>query len=116
MNQKSKLWYCLPFVAAFALIVALYWGTFAWWVHEWTYPGSFYAHAMFVPFFVAIMVWRNRERLTLARWEPAWFGLVPIGLAMIILMLGQRLEVTTIQSLSSVGRFLILLMMTCLIS
>lgn len=90
----------LPFAAAAALICVLYWNTFAWWVTEWTYPGSFYAHAVFVPFFVAVMVWRNRERLAATPWKPSWAGVVPLLLSMALLVLAQRSDVTVVKSLS----------------
>lgn len=89
-----------PFVGALALIFLLYWNTFSWWWTEWTYPGSFYAHAVFVPFFVAVMVWRNRERLAATPWKPAWVGVIPTALAMALLLLAWRSDVTVVQSLS----------------
>ncbi len=101
-NRLPKIWFALPFVAALALIGLLYWGTFSWWWVEWTMPGSFYAHSVFVPFFVAVMVYRNRERLAAARWQPSWFGLPLVALAMVVLLVAQRSGVTVIQSLSFV--------------
>ena len=54
--------YSLPYMAAIAAGRSLlYSNTFSEWYYEWTTPGSFYAHATFVPFFVAVMLWRNRE-------------------------------------------------------
>lgn len=90
----------MPFIGAIALIFVLYWSTFNWWWMEWTYPGSFYAHAVFVPFFVAVMVWRNRERLAATPWKPSWVGLAPLLLAMVLLMLARRSDVTVVQSIS----------------
>src|ERR1044072_5611333 len=90
----------LPFVAILGLIFVLYWTTFAWWWTEWTAPGSFYAHAVFVPFFVAVMVGRNREKLAQVAWKPSWIGLVLLLPAMGLLMMAQRSEVTTVKSLS----------------
>src|SRR5262245_32533873 len=95
---RMRLW--LPFVAAVALICVLYWNTFSWWVTEWMYPGSFYAHAVFVPFFVAVMVWRNRERLAATPWQPSWTGMIPLFLGMALLVLAQRSDVTVVKSLS----------------
>jgi exosortase len=90
----------IPLLGALALVAVLYWNTFAWWWTEWTAKGSFYAHAVFVPFFVAVMVWRNRERLAAAAWKPSWIGVVPVVLSMIFLMLARRSDVTVVQSLS----------------
>src|SRR5450755_2965288 len=85
----SKLWYGIPFLIALALIIILYRSAFAWWWEEWTSPGSFYAHAVFVPFFVFVMIWRNREKLTAIEWKPSWVGLWLLGLAMFFLLIGQ---------------------------
>jgi exosortase len=98
----GKLIYWLPFVAALGLIAILYRETFLWWWGEWTYPGSFYAHAVFVPFFVAVMAWRNRERLQAANWKPSWIGLPLIGLAMLMLLFAQRSDISVIKSISFV--------------
>jgi exosortase len=110
-REVSKLWYLLPFVAALILISALYWETWTWWWIEWTSPGSFYAHAIFVPFFVGVMVWRNRQRLATAGWRPAWAGLVLLIFGMAVLMLGKRVDITAVESLS----FVILLFGTTLL-
>lgn len=99
-GERAPLLRWAPFVGALALIFVLYWNTFLWWWGEWTYPGSFYAHAVFVPFFVAVMVWRNRERLAAAPWKPAWSGVIPVVLAMVLLLLAWRSDVTVVQSLS----------------
>ena len=100
----------LPFLVAIGLVFALYWSTFSWWWTEWTAPGSFYAHAVFVPFFVGVMVLRNRERLTPATWRPTWLGAPLLVVSMIFLMLAQRGDVTVIKSLS----FILLMLGTSL--
>ncbi len=104
MNQGKANWarFFLPFAAGIALITALYWTTFSWWWTEWTAPGSFYAHALFVPFFVAVMIARNRERLREVAWRPSWTGAPLIVAAMVLLMLAQRGDVTVVKSLSFV--------------
>lgn len=99
-TERVPLAAWVPFLGAAVLIFMLYWNTFLWWWREWTYPGSFYAHAVFVPFFVAVMVWRNRERLAATPWQPSWVGIVPVLLAMVVLMLAKRSDVTVVQSLS----------------
>lgn len=99
-QRKLPIGLLIPAVLAVALIVWLYLSTFQWWWHEWTAPGSFYAHAIFVPFFVVVMVWRNRERLTSQTWKPSWAGVPLVLIAMALLMMAQRSDVTTIKSLS----------------
>ena len=92
----------LPYIVALFLAMILYWRTFTWWVYEWTLPGSFYAHAMFVPFFVCIMLWRNRERLAGVHGRPSWIGLSLIVPGVLLLLLARRSDVDTVQSLSFV--------------
>ena len=98
--QSNRLALGLPYIAAIALAVLLYSRTFAWWYIEWTAPGSFYAHAMFVPFFVGIMLWRNRETLATVRWQPSWMGLALVVPGVILLVLARHSDVDTVQSLS----------------
>ena len=100
--RANPIQFFLPFVTGIALIFALYWTTFSWWWTEWTAPGSFYAHALFVPFFVAIMIARNRERLAELPWRPSWLGAPLIVVAMVFLMAAQRGDVTVVKSLSFV--------------
>jgi exosortase len=95
-----KALYYLPFVALLGLAAVLYYGTASWWWYEWTYPGSYYAHALFVPFFVAIMIWRNRERLSGLRWQPSWSGLVLLLPGLLLLLLSERAGVAAVKSIS----------------
>ena len=94
--------YLLPFAVGIGLIVLLFKDAFAWWYSEWTAPGSFYAHAVFVPFFVAVMIWRSRAKLSETSAEPSWSGLALVIPAMLLLLLGKRLDVTVVQSFSFV--------------
>jgi exosortase len=87
---------------AVALTIVLYYHTMTWWVTEWTQPGSFYAHGVFIPFFVGLMVWRDRERLRRLPISHSWWGLVLLIIAFVLLLLGRRAEVTVVQSLSFV--------------
>jgi exosortase len=90
----------LPFVAAIGLMIVLYKPAFNWWYEEWMAPGSFYAHAIFVPFFVAGMIWRSRKKLEATPSEPSWVGLFLVVPAMALLLVGKRLDVTVLQSFS----------------
>ena len=92
--------FLLPFAIGIALIVMLYMPAFRWWYEEWTVPGSFYAHAIFVPFFVAVMIWRDRKKLAETPSEPSWTGLLLVIPAMLLLLVGKRLDVTVLQSFS----------------
>lgn len=92
--------FLLPFAVAIGLIILLYMPAFRWWYEEWTVPGSFYAHAIFVPFFVAVMIWRDRKKLVETPAEPSWTGLLLVVPAMLLLLVGKRLDVTVLQSFS----------------
>lgn len=100
--KETVVWYSLPFIAAMALIWVLYKDMFHDWWGLWTEPGSFYAHAVFVPFFVGIMVYRNREKLAAAPWKPSWTGLLLLLPAMALLLLAKRADVTVVKSITFV--------------
>ncbi len=100
--RNRFLWYGLPFLTALALIWALYQEMFHSWWGLWTEPGSFYAHAAFVPFFVGIMVYRHRDRLAEAPWKPSWAGLALLIPAMALLLLAKKADVTVVKSLTFV--------------
>ncbi len=109
-NQSVKArWavYGLPFLALLALIYALYREMFRNWWGLWTEPGSFYAHAAFVPFFVGIMIYRNREKFNAAAWNPSWAGLALLIPAMALLLLAKRADVTVVKSLTFVMLLLV---------
>ena len=92
--------YLLPLVAAIALILALYQNTFYYWIHEWTYSGSYYAHALFVPFFVLAMIWRDKEKLAAAPYDPSWLGIAFLIPSMLLLLVGLKADVMTVTSIS----------------
>lgn len=98
--DANRLLLGAPYVAALALIGVLYSHTFVSWYYEWTAAGSFYAHSMFVPFFVGVMLWRNRERLGRVAWQPSWSGLFLLVPGLLILLISLRGDVPTMQSLS----------------
>src|SRR5947209_15096531 len=64
-----------PLVIFAVLTAVFYLETILWWQFEWTRPGSFYAHGVFIPFFVGLMVWRDRERLKRLPISRNWWGL-----------------------------------------
>lgn len=102
-RTTSPLLYSLPFLLALGLVYALYHLSFVWWWHEWMAPGSFYAHAIFVPVFVVVMLWRNRDRFAEAVWKPAWGGLAILIPTLILSLLAQRGEIAAVQSLTFIG-------------
>jgi exosortase len=102
-RAEKTVWQGVAAIVAFALMILLYKDTFVDWWLLWIEPGSFYAHAAFVPFFVALMIWRNREKLAAARWKPSWTGLLLIIPAMVFLIMGKQAGVTVVKSLSFLG-------------
>ncbi len=99
-SDRKRLMYGLPYVAALVLALVLYSNTFLIWYYEWKAPGSFYAHAAFVPFFVAVMLWRSRDRLQHVRRQPSWTGLALIVPGLLLLLLALHSDIPTVQSMS----------------
>src|SRR5207253_545767 len=89
----------LPLVLLAGLAIYLYWNAMAWWYVEWTTPGSFYAHGVFIPFFVGLMIWRDRERLRRLPVARCWWGLALIVLAVVMVLFAQRAQVTVTLSI-----------------
>ncbi len=106
-------WRMLLAVAAYVgLMVALYHQAMRDWYVEWTMNGSYYAHGVFVPFFVAAMIWRDREKLRRIPIERCWWGLVPIVLAVLFLVHASRAEVAMSRSVS----FMLMLVGTLMVA
>ena len=109
IRSRPILW--LPLAAGAGFLLLLYKDTFGSWWDEWTSNGSFYAHAMFVPFFVALMViWQNRAKIDRTRWKPSWLGAGSVAFGMLMFLAGQRLDVVAVKSLS----FMFVLLGACL--
>jgi exosortase len=97
---------------AIGMTVIVYWGAMIWWVSEWTREGSFYAHGIFIPFFVGLMVWRDRERLRRLPMERCWWGLPLIVFALILVLASARAQVIVPVSIS----FILFLIGTTLVA
>src|SRR5689334_16331654 len=85
---------------AIGLTAVVYWGAMKWWVVEWTAKGSFYAHGIFIPFFVGLMVWRDRERLRRLPVERCWWGLPLVFVALALVLASARAQVMVPVSVS----------------
>lgn len=87
-----------------ALLLALFFGTYhraiAWWWYEWTANGSYYAHGIFVPFFVAAMLWRDRRRIAACPLSTWWAGLAPMAVGFALATYSYRADITVVQSIS----------------
>ena len=52
----------------------------------WTDPN--FSHGVFVPLFVALVIWRNRQELSRIPLRPSWGGLLIIVVALAVLLVG----------------------------
>lgn len=100
-------------LAAYAcLLVLLYHRAMTAWYVEWTMNGSYYAHGVFVPLFVAAMIWRDREKLRRIPVERCWWGVAPLVLSALLMVHAYRAEVTMTHSIS----FMLMLFGTVLLA
>ncbi len=112
--RTSQTFSCiLSILAALALGYVLYQDTFAIWWWVWTGTGNFYAHAVFVPFFVGVMIWRMKDRLLAAPWKHAWSGSILIAVAMVMMLIARDSEIKIIQSVSFVLTMFGVVMLLC---
>lgn len=82
------------------LAIILYSPAYKWWIIEWTTPGSYYAHGVFVPFFIAAMIYKKRDAIRKTPVETSWWGLTLIIPAMLMVLFSARVHVVTTLSLS----------------
>ncbi|MCC6730432.1 MAG: exosortase [Chthonomonadales bacterium] len=97
-SGATATWVLLAVAAG--LTIYLYLRAINWWYFEWTVNGSYYAHGVFIPFFVAAMIWRDRERLRRLPVQVSWWGAVPLALAVALVMYAYRADVTVTLSVS----------------
>jgi exosortase len=71
-----------------SLSLWLYWSTIAHLVRQWWSDPNF-SHGFFVPLFAAFVVWQERHRLARLSPRPSWSGLGVLGLALVLLIVGQ---------------------------
>lgn len=89
-----------PLITAVVLMLVLYINAILWWKFEWTQEGSYYAHGIFIPFFVALMVWRDKERLKRLPISRNYWGWVLVTMAVALVMLAQYAQVPVSLSIS----------------
>lgn len=77
-------WQC---VVLLALGIWLYHSILGSLAHQWWTDQNF-SHGVFVPFFVALVVWRDRQRLARIPLKPSWTGLPIIVVALATLLAG----------------------------
>jgi exosortase len=71
------------------LLLWLYFHVLTHLVAQWGTPDSDFSHGFLVPFFSAFVVWRDWARLKSLPARPSWWGLLFLGFAMCVLILGQ---------------------------
>ncbi len=83
-----------------ALAAFVFWDAIKWWQFEWTKNGTYYAHGVFIPFFVAAMLWRDRERILRVPLSRCWWGLIPVALSILLVVYSHKAEVDSVLSVS----------------
>jgi exosortase len=83
--DSRTMWKYLFILAALA--VPLYFRVGIKLLHDW-YTISDNSHGLLIPFFVAFLVWDQRERLKNTPLQPSWAGLSVVVLGLLILLLG----------------------------
>jgi exosortase len=83
--QRISLWQ-LGVLAALSLW--LYAPTLAHLLGQWWRDPNF-SHGFFVPMFSAFVLWQEREELAHVSIRPSWSGLLLIGFALLVLIVGQ---------------------------
>ena len=71
-----------------ALLLWLYFPTLTHLVGQWWNDPNF-SHGFFVPLFAAFVIWQERSRLASLSLRPSWSGLLFLGFAMCVLIVGQ---------------------------
>lgn len=83
-----------------AVLVALYYSTFAWLVDAWLVPDSNYSHGFWVPLVIAYFLWEMRPKLAALPRRPDVRGLWWVGLAMLMHLAGLVLDVHFLSGMS----------------
>ena len=70
------------------LLFGLYLLTLTHLVSQW-WNNSNFSHGFIVPLFSGFVIWQERSRLARVNLQPAWLGLVLVGLGLGVLVVGQ---------------------------
>ena len=79
---------CWQIAVIAALLLWLYFPTLTHLVGQWWNDPNF-SHGFFVPLFAAFVIWQERSRLASLSLRPSWSGLLFLGFAMCVLIVGQ---------------------------
>ena len=69
------------------LLLWLYTPTLIHLVGQWWHDPNF-SHGFFVPLFAGFVIWQERNRLVRVKLQPAWSGVLILGLGLCVLILG----------------------------
>lgn len=83
-SLPTRAWLIL---AALVLAVAwTYWPTLCKICEKWNIAQ--YSHGWLVPFFSLFLLWHRRQYLAAVAWQPNWWGLAFIGVAVALRLIG----------------------------
>jgi len=100
VRKKTPLVQWIPFILLAVGTYFLYHKAMQWWYFEWTADGSYYSHAIFIPFFVVAILWRRWGEIIRLPVKRSWWGVLPILLAAILIVYSGRAIVTVSMSFS----------------
>jgi exosortase D (VPLPA-CTERM-specific) len=70
-----------------ALLLWLYWPTLFHLAQGWLDPE--FSYGAFVPIFSAFVIWQERDRLARILPSPSWWGLIPLAVGLVVLIVGR---------------------------
>jgi len=100
-NPKSEIRNLLPPLLLAALLVLIYYPTFAWFWWRWFRSDSYYSHGILIPLISGFLIWRKRHEIPLPaqdeRVEGRTIGLMilAVGLAIHTLSAWMRVHFTS---------------------
>jgi exosortase/archaeosortase family protein len=103
-TQVWLLWRRWPETVLSTLFVAAYVPAINWMEYRWSRGSDYFSHGYLIPLVVVWLVWMNRRRLALLepRGDFRFWGLVTLGFGLLLLLLGARIRMDTLQGISFV--------------
>ena len=98
--MRQRVW-LVAFAAATALLVVLFWDAAINLWKRWGQQQEL-SHSYFIPVISAYLIWINRDTVRKSIGEPSFFGVVILGAALLLLLLGQLTSIFLFQHLGIV--------------
>jgi exosortase len=76
-----------PWFLVCGLIIAIYTRVLIKLVHDW-YTMPDFSHGFVIPFFVAYLIWKQREEIKAVPLRQSWAGIVCVALSLVVLLTG----------------------------